>query len=217
MISQDERIRREVLQIASQFGENSVGCTVEEGHVILEGSVSSDEHAYLLEAAVRSLPAVRSVANDLMVEGFEATVGNVVEGVDLTPDFTAEAGTGDFLESVSEAEPYIPPTDPVVKSDRSTDGVEMLGGFAESANEDAALASLPGAPRGDEEIREAVLSALHRDAATTDLNLQVEVEEGVVYLRGVVPSLDDIDMAESVAARVPGVEEVEEELEIEGM
>jgi len=217
MISLDERIRREVLRIARDLGEDSVACTVEEGHVNLEGSVSSDEQSYQLEAAVRSLPGVRAVSNDLMVEGFAAAVANDMEGVDLTPDFTSETGTDDFMEAVSEAEPYIPPTDPVVKSDRSTDGIEILGGFAETADEDAALVNLPGAPRGDDEIREAVLSALHRDASTTDLNIDVEVEQGVVYLRGTVATLEDADMAESVAARVPGVEEVQEELEVEGM
>ncbi len=217
MISQDERLQREVLRRASQLGETSVSCTVEEGHVVLEGVVSSDEVYYELEAAVRAVPGVQSVTNDLMVEGFAATVDNVAEGVDLTPDFTAEAGTGDALTAVSEGEPYFPPTDPVIKPDRSTDGVEMLGGFAETADEDASLSGLPGRPRGDDEVREAVLAALHLDAATTDLAIDVEVQSGVVVLRGIVPSLDDLDMAESVAAGVPGVEEVREELLVEGM
>ncbi len=217
MVDQDERIRREVLRTAQQFGETSVACSVDEGHVVLEGVVSSDEQSYLLEAAIRGIDGVQSVTNDLMVEGFAATVGNVADGVDLTPDFTSEVGTGDFFESVSEAEPYTPPTDPVIKSDRSTDGVEIVNGFAETAGEEAAVARLPGTPRGDDEIQEAVAEALHSDAATTDLTLEIEVEEGVVYLRGVVPSLDDVDLAESVAAGVPGVEEVREELQIEGM
>lgn len=217
MVDQDERIRREVLRAASQLGEPSVACTVDNGQVILEGVVSSDEQAYQLEAAVRAIPGVQSVANSLLSEGFTATVGNVVEGIDLTPDFTSEVGTDDFFESVSEAEPYTPPTDPVVKSDRSTDGVAIINGFAETAGDDAATAGLPGMPRGDDEIRDAVLAALRSDAATTDLTIEVDVQDGVVYLRGVVPSLDDADQAESIAAGVPGVEEVQEELQVDGM
>lgn len=217
MISQDERIRLGVQHAASRLGEVSVDCSVEDGHVILEGVVSSDERSYQLEAAVRSIPGVLSVSNELAVEGFEATIGNVVEGVDLTPDFTAGVGTDDAMESVSEAEPYFPPTDPVVRPDRSTDGLEILNGFAETADEDAAVSGLPGRPRGDDEIQEAVVAALLRDAATTDLSIQVSVQDAVVFLRGSVPSLDDADQAESVAATVPGVEEVREELEIQGM
>ncbi len=217
MVGEDERIRLEVLRAASQFDEPSVACAVEDGHVTLEGVVSSDEHAYQLEAATRAIPGVRSVANDLMIEGFAASVLNAAEGVDLTPDFTSEVGTADYLESVSEAEPYTPPTDPVVKSDRSTDGVEIVNGFAASASDEAATAQLPGLPRGDDELREAVLAALHSDAATTDLSIEVDAQEGTVVLRGLVSSLEDADQAESVAAQVPGVQEVQEELRVEGM
>ncbi len=217
MIGQDERIKEEVLRTAFAMGVLGIDCSVEDGVVLLEGVVPSDEAASQMEAMVRGIPGVRGVSNRLAVEGFEATVENVAEGVDLSEDFTAEVGTGDYMEAASEAEPYTPPTDPVIKADRSTDGVEMVNGFAETATDEAATANLPGTPRGDDEILQAVMAALHADAATTDLPLEVEVIDGVVYLRGVVPSLDDVDAAESVAAEVPGVEEVQEELTIEGM
>jgi osmotically-inducible protein OsmY len=217
MIGQDERIKEEVQRAAFGMGMVGIDCTVEDGRVLLEGVVPSDEVAYQLEAAVRSVAGVRGVSNKLTVEGFEATVESVAEGIDLSEDFTSEVGTSDYMEAASEAEPYTPPTDPVVKSDRSTDGVEIVNGFAESATEDAATAGLPGLPRGDDELLQAVMAALHSDAATTDLALQIEVLDGVVFLRGVVPSLDDVDAAESIAAEVPGVEEVREELAIEGM
>lgn len=218
MISQDERIKQQVLQVAAGFGETSVDCSVQDGYVLLEGAVSSDEQSYHLEAAVRQIPGVISVDNMLAPEGFEATVDNVIEGVDLFPDFTAEVSAEDAMESASEAEPYFPPTDPVVKPDRSTDGIEIVGGFAHTADDlDASTAHLPGIPRGDDELREAVLAALHADAATTDLLLDVEVLDGTIILRGTVSSLEDVDLAESVAARVPGVEEVQEEIEILGL
>ena len=218
MDSNDEKIREQLLQAFAAFGEVSVDCTVREGTVILEGVVSSDERSYQLEAAARAVQGVKSVDNKLAVEGFEAVVDNVIEGVDLFPDFTADVSADDTMEAVSEAEPYFPPTDPVVKPDRSTDGIEMLGGFAQTADDiDASTANLPGKPRGDDELREAVLAALHADAATTDLTLDVAVQDGTVILRGTVPSLDDADLAESVAARVPGVEDVQDELDIQGL
>jgi osmotically-inducible protein OsmY len=68
--------------------------------------------------------------------------------------------------------------------------------------------------RNDDELAEAVTRALRADSYTTDLAIEVEVEDGVVYLRGQVTSLEDIEQAEEVAGRVPGVEDVEEELEI---
>jgi osmotically-inducible protein OsmY len=59
-----------------------------------------------------------------------------------------------------------------------------------------------------------VLNAIRNDAYTTDLDIDVTVENGIVYLRGRVNSLDDVEQAEEVAGSVEGVVDVEEELEI---
>ena len=50
--------------------------------------------------------------------------------------------------------------------------------------------------------------------STTDLQIEVTVEQGVVYLRGRVEGIEDVDNAESVAGRVPGVLDVVEELDV---
>jgi len=55
---------------------------------------------------------------------------------------------------------------------------------------------------------------LAEDAATTDLTIVVAVRNGVAHLRGQVTDLDDADNAENVAASVPGIREVVEELEV---
>jgi osmotically-inducible protein OsmY len=220
MPNRDEKIRIEVERLAADMGEDLVICDVEDGEVLIEGPVMTDERSYQLEHAVRALPGVVAVRNELTVEGFEATVGNVADGLELSPDFTSSTGADDAMESVSEAEPYFPPTDPVTApGGREGGGVDIVGGFAETAGEDAAAAAVPGAglPRGDDEIRDSVIAALRADAATTDLDIQVIVRDGVVVLRGSVASMDEADLAESVAARVPGIEEVREELDVQGM
>jgi osmotically-inducible protein OsmY len=67
---------------------------------------------------------------------------------------------------------------------------------------------------GDEALAEAVRRELKEDAATTSLAVDVFVRRGVVHLRGWVPDMDDVDNAEAVAERVPGVREVVDELEV---
>src|ERR687885_782443 len=70
---------------------------------------------------------------------------------------------------------------------------------------------------GDEptaELAETLRRELAEDAATTDLEIVVAVRNGVAHLRGRVTDLDDADNAEAVAARVPGIREVVEELEV---
>ena len=136
----------------------------------------------------------------------------LVEGEE--PDFMESPGTVDVIEAVEEAEPYFPATDPPMTT-RPLDNASVLGGFAmdsydEDEDEDSPLRVLGG----DDDIAERVTRALHADAYTGELNIHVEVEDGVVYLTGKVRSLEDIEQAEQVAGDVPGVEEVEEELEI---
>jgi hypothetical protein len=137
-----------------------------------------------------------------------------VEGEE--PDFMEDPGTTDMIEAVEEGEPYFPPTDPPLRLDDRLENVDVLGGFAATSLEEPAedvdhpLRLLTN----DEEILERVRYALLADAYTSDLNIEVEVEDGVVYLHGQVRSIDDIEQAEQVAGSVPGVEEVQEDLEI---
>ncbi len=63
---------------------------------------------------------------------------------------------------------------------------------------------------------DAVRRELARDATTTDLVLEVSADNGVVTLRGTVPNLADTDNALAVAGRVPGVDDVVDEIEVEG-
>jgi osmotically-inducible protein OsmY len=91
---------------------------------------------------------------------------------------------------------------------------QILGGFATSSTNEVDVPRSSDGQLGDEAIAEAVRQELREDAATTDLQVEVEVNAGVVVLRGTVSDLDDVDNAEAVAARVPGVIEVQEFLTV---
>lgn len=134
------------------------------------------------------------------------------------PDFAGDPGTSDVIEAIEGDEVYFPPTDPPIRSE-DPDGImgaSVLGGFAATSLEEPTeeVDHPLRLQTNDEEIADRVRYALAADAYTADLNIEVAVEDGVVYLTGNVTSLDDIDQAEQVAGSVPGVEEVEEELEI---
>jgi hypothetical protein len=148
----------------------------------------------------------------------------VAEGGEVYPDFTdqriltdptAAMGSPDDLEDpVQEGDDvYVPPSDPVI-SLRQDGQPEVLGGFSQDSMQDVDVARSADGRLGDEAIAEAVLRELRQDAATTDLRIHVHVRNGVVYLRGRVPGPEDVEDAEEVASRVPGVSEVIEELEV---
>jgi osmotically-inducible protein OsmY len=89
----------------------------------------------------------------------------------------------------------------------------VLNGFDSGEDLSVEPSSMDGRP-GDEALADAVRRELAEDAATTDLEIVVAVRQGVAHLRGRVSDLDDADNAEAVAARVPGIREVVEELEV---
>jgi hypothetical protein len=134
--------------------------------------------------------------------------------VDDDADFTDQPLTTDatlVVEGDTDAT-FFPPTDPVLRPGAGGQP-EILGGFSPTAEPPPPDRSADGRI-GDEALADAVRDALALDASTADLNLTVEVEDGVVHLRGQVLSIEDAENAEAVAAAVPGVVEVVDETEL---
>ena len=131
----------------------------------------------------------------------------------LLTDALAAAGPTDSADDlVSEGGAvYVPPTDPVAAA-RPDGGLEVLGGYSTTAEEGIDPERSADGRLGDEALAEAVGLALRRDASTAGLAVRVQVRNGVVRLRGTVDGPEDAENAEAVAAGVPGVREVVEEL-----
>ncbi|WP_374467823.1 BON domain-containing protein [Phenylobacterium sp.] len=70
--------------------------------------------------------------------------------------------------------------------------------------------------RSDERIREAVSEELMHDPLLDAREIEVQVEGGVVTLKGEVPGASDIHLAERLARRCGGVSEVRNELQAHG-
>ena len=126
--------------------------------------------------------------------------------------------TSDTMIAVEEGIPYIPPTDPVVRPTRDDQDITPAVGFGTTSMDEypdtLGTTALGDAPPGDEDIRQQVVEALRTDAATADLTINVHVHNGIVRLRGRVPTLNDAEAAEEVAGRIPEVREVVEELDV---
>lgn len=208
------------------------------GTIHLDGAVRTETDRTRAEQLTREVPGVSEVVNQINVDPL---VGSMpIEPTVLSPELAAEielthenfargteidwndddVGTVDTAEATGEAIPYFAPTDPVIRgAPRNAEGFEVVGGFSGTAMESPI--NLEQLPRevlgGDDEVARLVRLALEEDAGTADLPVHVFVRDGIVHLRGTVPSLADADLAEEVASRVPGVAEVREELDVAGM
>ena len=117
----------------------------------------------------------------------------------------------DPTEAVDEAEPYFPPTDPVVRIDEKGE-TQIAGGFGTGeALERHPTAATRGVP-SDEALEDLVHRALRLDASTAHLQLKVGVARGVVRVQGVIEDEEDAENALAVAGDVPGVVDVIDEL-----
>ena len=138
---------------------------------------------------------------------------------EIEPDFTARPNDDSTLHSSGvdldeeEDTSYSPPIDPVVTTDQHGN-TRVLGGFSSSSMESVAVERSADGTLGDEAIAEAIVRELREDAATTALRIDVRVVNGVAHLRGAVTDIIDSENAEEVAARVPGVTEVVDELTV---
>lgn len=129
----------------------------------------------------------------------------------LAPDNTDEelpfpgtVGARDATESVRDAEPYIAPIDPPVLPG-GAEGIHVGTGFGSSVEEENAQEP---APRGDEDIRDEAMLTLEQDSLTSALPLEVDVEDGVVTLRGRVQSEEDAEHAQWLLGELRGVVDV---------
>lgn len=132
------------------------------------------------------------------------------------PDFMNEVDTDSIdVTEVSEDEVYFPPVDPPLRVGISNGREDMIGGFESDSMASIEVdPSASGGGPGDEALADAIRRELCEDSATADLAVEVRVEEGVAYLSGQVSDIDDVENAEEVAGRIPGVREVVEELEV---
>lgn len=231
-------------RIEEQLAEAGLQIVVEasDGLLILSGLVETEEAREAAADIVSQAAPNARIDNQIEVEtmlptdvddfaGGESSAelaGSSAEivaaGGELEPDF-ARLPVADPVEIVGpdsdgdediaqSGEVYSPPTDPVVTTD-AHGRAQVLGGF-DSEDDPPAERSSDGR-LGDEALADAVRRELREDAATADLNVVVAVRNGVAHLRGRVADLNDADNAESVAARVLGIREVLEELDVDGV
>lgn len=145
---------------------------------------------------------------------------------DLAVEYRVKTKYGDGStwnpsETVSETNNqglvYTPPDDPPVIPSDDLEGAEVGIGFAPSLLEtNPDELDLPEAvDNQDWDLVEDVERALRMSSYTSHLDdLHIEVEDGVVTVRGTVPTMDDLGRAEQMISDLPGVRDVVSEVEL---
>lgn len=112
---------------------------------------------------------------------------------------------------------YTPPTDPPVVPSDDFQGAEVGAGFAPGMEDtDPGVADLPErVDNNDWDLVEDVQEALRLNSETQHLSdIHIEVQDGVVFVRGTVATMDDLGRAEEIIYDLPGVRDVISEVEL---
>jgi osmotically-inducible protein OsmY len=236
---QDASLQRRLQHLYDEAGF-PVDVDVESGVARVSGVVTSPRERQAVLDIARAIDGVRDVDDQIEFEviapdmayeepDVDGRFGYADQGAmdddvpDVEPAFDQPGNSWGFQRSIEEAEPYFPPTDPVVLPSDDDQELRVVGGFQDSSMEDTdnemdeafgeAIETGTGErvlERDDEDVRLDVLRELSEDALTAELEIEVSVVNGVVYLRGRVQGVEDSENVESVAARVPGVIEVQD-------
>jgi hypothetical protein len=219
-----DRCARIIRHVAERTGFRV--SAVESGPVVhLAGSVPSRAERTVVEEIARHAAGGRVVESALRVAPTTSAADAPLPTDDPTGPLTPEllqqllgSDVQDELRSAAGADegaaPFFAPTDPVLETG-ADGGIAVVGGFAGTSMDDVGVArSASDREPGDEALAEAVRRELREDAATADLAVDVRVRGGVALLGGVVAGPEDAENAEAVAARVPGVRQVVERLDL---
>jgi osmotically-inducible protein OsmY len=220
-----------VEQHLQEQAELHVSVRVQGDALTLEGRVGSAEVRQAAQDLAAGIAPQYRIENHLEIEDLrpdEVRHMRVVEAADSTAHENAATGfqpvvpqPGDAVTyaardsgSGESGEPFIPPMDPTFDLDPEGNP-RMLGGFGLYSLDDVSVEASASDPiLGDEALADAVRRELREDAATTAMSIQVEVWDRVAHLSGVVAGPEDAEAAEAVAARVPGLAEVADDLVI---
>ncbi len=191
----------------------------------LEGSSSRGNQ----EAAISEdeIDGLGSISDTEIYEG-ELAAG-VNDDLDTDPEslesLTAtelrEGETDDADVAAEEGEVWVPPMDPPVVADSTSEnGMTIAAGFGSTAEEEPFDADHHGsALLVDDEVTSRVREALLADSRTSRLadQLRVETAGGIARIRGEVTDIEDSDLIAAVVSEVSGVTEVRDETKIPGL
>lgn len=214
----DERIRREALRALHEdprIDAVEIDIEVHRGRVSLHGIVASDEARAFALAAIRALPEVADAVSRLAVRGEASQPSHEDAALRASVEQALVQHAGIAAEDMR-----VEVRDGVAMLDGTVDSPEKRGRAEEIAAQDTRirgvenrLAVAPASAGEDRDLAEQIADVLEASPAVNAEDVLALVEQGVVTLRGAVPSREALRAAQQEAKRTAGVRDVRNELE----
>lgn len=216
-----EEIKKDVvdqLYWDDRVDSGNITVSVEDGTVILKGTVSSFAEKNAASADAWTVHGVRSVANELTV-AFPSTIevptdDEIRENVKKALELSSDIDQKDIDIIVSDGVVMLKGSVPSFwQKSRIEHIIAGITGVFEIKD---TLTIVPSENFIDKEISDDIISALDRNFNVDAEDIDVLVEDGVVTLSGSVPDWRAYDAAINTARFTAGVVDIIDHLEIEG-
>lgn len=193
------------LQMDTRIGAGTLGATVDNGHVVLRGTADTIETKKLAAKIASSVYGVKSVLNDVRVSPSMTNAQKIKHAVKhnlLIQDLLFD---NNIAVRVVEGAVFLEGT-VTSREQRRLAGraAEAVQGVVEVNN----LLQVAEASRSDEEIKTDIIQYLLYSPLADNEDVDVEVKNGVVTLKGEVPHLAYRDALAIDIENIHGVEEV---------
>lgn len=197
-----------------RVSEKEIGVAVKDGVVTLTGSVKSYAEKWAAERAVEGVAGVKAVANDVTVNlpsAFTHTDTEIAHkavdalkwDIQVPDDKVKVTVTNGWLALDGDVEWRY-------QREAAANAVRFLAGVRGVSNN----ITLTPKQVSTYEVNKSIKAALERRADRTAERIDVLTSDGVVTLKGTVPSYADRRAAEGAAWSAPGVTEVKDELAV---
>lgn len=211
----DPEIHRDVraeLSIQSPEGRRSVQLSVRHGVVSLTGLVESYSEKWAIDRAVRQIVGVREVRDGLHVrpaDGAAATDQELATAANSALHWDARVPNGVHANLIDGMVQLRGAVDRFHEREAAVEAVRNLVGVRDIVNEIALRAATP-LPNLALEVKD----ALRRRLGPAALVIVIKVADGVVTLRGPVPTIAIAGEIENVVRSIRGVIQIHNQLRV---
>ncbi len=194
--------------------DKEIRVTAADSVVTLTGSVPSYSAKWAAERAAERVFGVKAVANDLAVAvpvPFQRSDTDIAKAIVDALEWDVEVPDTKIKSAVSNGWVTLEgQVDWNYQRDAAARSVRNLAGVRGVTNNIGIAAK----PVSSSDVSRKIKDALERRADRTAERINVETKDGVVTLKGNVPSFGDRRAAEGAAWSAPGVNEVRDELAV---